>query len=110
MSSIAKTSKRSKKTRRLGSVQVLRPDQYEAFDVETKVECLFVPSFPWASSMFKHSWKRRPVCWLAPRYTRKASQLPGRRHGSNPGSVRLAGQQVPLRIPLVRPMGRQKFR
>lgn len=34
------------------------------------------------------------------RYARKAAGL--RRHGSNPGSVRLAGQWVPLRVPRVR--------
>jgi hypothetical protein len=43
------------------------------------------------------------VCTLAgARYARKSPHLPGRRHGSNPGSVRLAGQQIPLRIPRVR--------
>ncbi len=40
MSSSAKTSKRSKKTRRLGPMQVPHPDQDEAFDVETKIECI----------------------------------------------------------------------
>ena len=28
--------------------------------------------------------------------------MPGRRHGSNPGTVRLAGQRVPIRVPRVR--------
>ncbi|MDA0739925.1 MAG: hypothetical protein O3A59_13485 [Nitrospirae bacterium] len=40
MRSFAKTTKRSKKTKRLGPVQVLRPEQYAGFDVETKVECI----------------------------------------------------------------------
>ena len=40
MSSIAKTQKRSKKTKCLGTVQVLRPDQYEAFDVDSKLEII----------------------------------------------------------------------
>ncbi|MFB3115353.1 MAG: hypothetical protein ACE1ZW_05175 [Nitrospirales bacterium] len=40
MKSIAKTPKRSKKTKRLGPAQVFRPDQYDAFDVETKLECI----------------------------------------------------------------------
>ena len=34
MSSIAKTKKRSKKAKRLGTVEVIRPEQYEAFDVD----------------------------------------------------------------------------
>jgi transposase-like protein len=36
------------------------------------------------------------------RYARKDETLRGRRHGSNPGTVRLAGQRVPMRIPRVR--------
>ncbi len=101
MKSIAKTPKRSKKTKQLGPAQVLRPDQYEAFDVETKVECIraLIP----LGLMHVQALLEAEVCTLAgARYARKASQFPGRRHGSNPGSVRLAGQQVPLRIPRVR--------
>ena len=101
MKSIAQTTKRSKKTKRLGSAQVLRPDQYEAFDVETKVECIRALS-P-LGLLHVQALLEAEVCTLAgARYARKASPLPGRRHGSNPGSVRLAGQQVPLRIPRVR--------
>ena len=101
MKSIAKTTRRSKKTRRLGPVQVLRPDQYEGFDVETKIECIraLIP----LGLLHVQALLEEEVCTLAgARYARKASQLPGRRHGSNPGSVRLAGQQVSLRIPRVR--------
>lgn len=34
-------------------------------------------------------------------YARNSSTLPGRRYGSNPGSVQLAGQRHPLRVPRV---------
>jgi len=37
---LTEMTKRSKKTRRLGLVRVLRPDQYEAFDVDSKMECI----------------------------------------------------------------------
>ena len=36
------------------------------------------------------------------RYARKDASIGGRRHGSNPGTVRLAGQRVPIRVPRVR--------
>ena len=36
------------------------------------------------------------------RYARKATATRGRRHGSNPGTVGLAGQRVPIRVPRVR--------
>jgi len=46
------------------------------------------------------------VCALAgARYERKGARLPGRRHGSNPGSVRLAGPRHPLPIPRVQYVG-----
>ena len=36
------------------------------------------------------------------RYARKDALVGGRRHGSNPGTVGLAGQRGPLRVPRIR--------
>ena len=36
------------------------------------------------------------------RYARKDPSVAGRRHGSNPGTVGLAGQRVPIRVPRLR--------
>ena len=36
------------------------------------------------------------------RYARKDASMGGRRHGSNPGTVGLAGQRVPIRVPRLR--------
>ena len=36
------------------------------------------------------------------RYARKDASVRGRRHGSNPGTVGLAGQRVPIRVPRIR--------
>jgi putative transposase len=100
MSSIAKSKKRSKKTKCLGAPSVLRADHYEAFDVDSKVECIraLIP----LGLMHVQEVLETEVCTLAgARYARKTPDLPGRRHGSNPGSVQLAGQRHPLRIPRV---------
>ncbi len=48
MERIPKSRPRSKKTKRLGPVRVIRPEQYAAFDVNSRVECVFRPSSPWA--------------------------------------------------------------
>ena len=40
MESISQSRSRSKKTKRLGPVRVIRPEPYEAFDVNRKVECI----------------------------------------------------------------------
>ena len=100
MRSIAETTRRSKKTKRLGPVRVIRPEQYADFDVNSKVECIqaLIP----LGLMRIHELLEDEVCALAgARYERKASRLPGRRHGRNPGSVRLAGQRHPFKIPRV---------
>ena len=100
MRSIAKTTKRSKKIQRLAPVQVIRPEQYDAFDVESQVEGIraLIP----LGLMHVREVLETEVCTLVgARYARKTPGLPGRRHGSNPGSVQLAGQRHPLRIPRV---------
>ena len=86
MRSIAKTTKRSKKIQRLSPVQVIRPEQYDAFDVDSKVECIraLIP----LGLMHVREVLETEVCTLAgARYARNTPGLPGRRHGSNPGSV-----------------------
>ncbi len=100
MSSITKPTKRSKKTKRLGPVRVLRPEQYETFDVNSKLECIraLIP----LGLMRIQALLEEEVCTLAGTwYARKSPTLPGRRYGSNPGSVQLAGQRHPLRVPRV---------
>ena len=42
------------------------------------------------------------VTALADRYVRKDASVGGRRHGSHPGTVGLAGQRVPIRVPRIR--------
>ena len=100
MSSLTETTKRSKKKKRLGPVRVMRPEHYETFDVNSKLECIhaLIP----LGLMRIQELLEDEVCTLAgARYERKASRLPGRRHGSNPGSVQLAGQRHPFSIPRV---------
>jgi putative transposase len=55
-----------------------------------------------------HAWEllNREVQELAGAwYERKESEVRGRRHGTNPGTVRVAGQRVPIRVPRVRSLG-----
>lgn len=64
MSSLTKTTERRKKTKRLGSVRVIRPEQYDAFDVNSKLECIraLIPSGLCGSANF---WRRKSASWLA---------------------------------------------
>lgn len=100
MSSMATSTTRSKKSRRLGPGQVMHAEQYEALAVDSKVACIqaLIP----LGLMHIREVLDEEVCLLAgARYARKTPAVVGRRHGSNPGSVQLAGQRHPLRIPRV---------
>jgi len=101
MRSITKTMTRSKKTKRLGPVEVLRPEAYADFDVETKVECIQA-LIPLGLMRIRELLEDEVRTLAGLRYQRKAAAgLPGYRHGSNPGSVQLAGQRHSFKIPRV---------
>ncbi len=81
MRSNAKMTKRSKKTRRLEPVQLLRPDQYEAFDVDSKLACIqaLIP----LGLMRIHELLEEEVCTLAGRwYERKSRAFPAAARGA----------------------------
>jgi len=101
MSSVLRSVKKRKKTRRLGEVEVISRDEYAEFDVDSKVEMIraLVP----LGLMHIAEVLDDEVTGLAgEHYARKAATTRGRRHGSNPGTVGLAGQRVPIRVPRVR--------
>jgi putative transposase len=100
MSSFVRSVQKRKKSRVLGKVQVIRREEYEAMDLNTKVET--IRSLVSLSLMHVHELLDNEVEALAgARYAREDGS-PGTRHGSNPGTVRLGGQRVPIRVPRVR--------
>ena len=104
MSSVLRSVKKRKKTRRLGKVDVVRREEYEELQVDFKVEMIraLVP----LGLMHVQELLDDEVRALAgERYARKEESVRGRRHGSNPGTVGLAGQRVPIRVPRVRGLG-----
>ena len=101
MGSLLRSATKRKKVRRLGEVDVVSREKYAEFDVDSKVEMIraLVP----LGLMHVHEMLDDEVKALAgERYARKEASIGGRRHGSNPGSVGLAGQRVPIRVPRVR--------
>ena len=101
MSSVLRSVKKRKKSRRLGEVEVISRNEYAEFDVDSKAEMIraLVP----LGLMHVAELLDDEVTELAgARHARKESSMGGRRHGSNPGTARLAGQRVPIRVPRVR--------
>ena len=101
MRSVLRSVKKRKKSCRLGEVDIISRGEYDEYDVDAKVEMIraLVP----LGLLHVQELLDDEVTELAgARYAHKDASMPGRRHGSNPGTVRLAGQRVPIRVPRVR--------
>lgn len=105
MSVLHVVKKRKPKSRVLSQVEVLRRDEYDDLELDSKVA--FVRNLAQLGMMHVQELLEQNVAALAgPRYSR-GDQWAGSRHGSNPGSVQLAGQTVPIRVPRVRGDGEE---
>lgn len=105
MSVLHVVKKRKPKSRVLRQVEVLRRDEYDDLELDSKIE--FVRNLAQLGMMHVQEILEQNVSALAgPRYSR-GDQWAGSRHGSNPGSVRMAGQTVPIRVPRVRGNGQE---
>ncbi len=105
MSVLHVVKKRKPKSRVLRQVEVLRRDEYDDLELDSKVE--FVRNLAQLGLMHVQELLEQNVAALAgPRYSR-GEQWAGSRHGSNPGSVQLAGQTVPVKVPRVRGDGQE---
>ena len=101
MGSLLRSVKKRKKSRRLGEVEMVRHEDYGELALDAKVE--MIRSLVPLGLMHVHELLDDEVKALAgERYSRKDELERGRRHGSNPGTVGLGGQRVPIRVPRVR--------
>lgn len=102
MESILRSERRrNKKKRRMGKVKILSREAYTALELDVKVEMIrsLVPlGLMHVQELLDDEIDALASGW----YTRKGEETRGRRHGSNPGSVPIAGQRVPIRIPRIR--------
>lgn len=90
-----------KRIRRMGALPVIRREDYTTSDLDTKVDLIreLIP----LGLMHVEEMLQAEVQQLAGvRHARKTDGDAGCRYGSNPGSVRLGGQRVPVRVPRVR--------
>ena len=93
MGSVIRRMRRRKRC--LGEVRVLRRDEYQGLELNAKVELI-------RGLMHVQLVLDEEVVALAgPRYAREDGAK-GMRYGSNPGTVVLDGQKVPIRVPRVR--------
>ena len=89
-----------KRKRSLVEVRVLRREEYEGLELNAKVE--LIRSLIPLGMMHVQMLLEEEVEALAGRRYAHADGARGTRHGSNPGTVVLDGQRVPIRVPRVR--------
>ena len=101
MSSVLCSVRKRKKARRLGRVDVVRREDYGELELDAKVE-LIRSLVPLGLMQIEELLDAEVTALAGARYARKDGLTEGRRHGHNPGTVGLAGQRVPIRVPRIR--------
>ena len=89
-----------KRKRCLGEVRVLQREDYQGMDLNAKVE-LIRSLIPLGLMHVQMLLDEEVETLAGPRYAREDGAS-GMRYGSNPGTVVLDGQRVPIRVPRVR--------
>ena len=101
MSSVLRPVRKRKKGRMLGPVKIIRREDYSDLELDAKVE-LIRSLVPLGLMHVEELLDEEVTALAGERYARKDASVGGRRHGSNPGTVGLAGQRVPMRVPRIR--------
>ena len=101
MSRVLRSVRKRKKGHTLGAVDVIDREEYAELEVDAKVE-LIRSLVPLGLRHIEELLDEEVTALAGERYARKAPSVGGRRHGSNPGTVGLAGQRVPIRVPRIR--------
>lgn len=94
-------NRRRRKTRVMKRHPVLTRRQYEALGQESRLQMIRA-LVPLGLMAVEEELTREVDAIAGGRYSHEKEDGQGYRHGSNPGSVRLAGQRVPIRVPRVR--------
>ena len=101
MGSVLRSVEGRKRKKCFGEVEVIDREQYAELELDAKVE-LIRSLIPLGLMHVQDLLIQELRALAGARYARKDEEQRGRRHGSNPGSIRLGGQRVPIRVPRVR--------
>ena len=101
MSSVLRSVRKRKKGRTLGPVEIMCREDYADLELDAKVE-LIRSLVPLGLMHVEELLDAEVTALAGEHYARKDALVGGRRHGSNPGTVGLAGQRVPIRVPRIR--------
>lgn len=99
MSSITKR-RRKRKSKVMGTVKVVDRNEYEELEFDSRIT-LIQELIPLGLTRIAEELHKEVEQLAGGRHQRKREDQ-GYRHGTNPGSVRLAGQVIPIQVPRVR--------
>ena len=90
-----------KKSRRLGKIEVIDRSEYEEMDLDMRVE-LILGLIPLGLMHVREVLQDEVRQLAGEKHARKGSDEVAHRYGTNPGSVRIGGQRMGIRVPRVR--------
>lgn len=90
-----------KKSKIMGKPDTISHQDIAAMQVDARLD-LIRALIPIGLSYVAAELEQEVVSLAGERHSRKTSPSAARRHGTNPGSVKLAGQTLPIRVPRVR--------
>jgi len=106
MARLPRIVRKRKKSKIMGSPDVISRQDIEAMQVDARLE-LIRSLIPLGLSFVMEELDREVVSLAGAKHSRKAGEDNPRRHGTNPGSVKLAGQSVPIDVPRLRAGGNE---
>lgn len=101
MGSVLRSVHARKRKKCFGEVEIIGREAYAEMELDSKVE-LIRSLIPLGLMHVQELLSQELGALAGARYARKGEEQRGRRHGSNPGSIRLGGQRVPILVPRVR--------
>lgn len=101
MKSVLKINQKSKKKRVLGKVETISVEEYQDLEVNAKVEVIQA-LIPLGLMRVSEMLEAEVETLAGKRYSREGGDPNLARHGSNPSSVKLAGQRHSIQVPRVR--------
>jgi len=101
MARVPQVVRERKKSKTLGEPRVITREAYEALEMDARLE-LIRALIPIGLAYVQDELDREVVALAGARYSRGDGEEAVHRHGTNPGSIRLAGRKVPVRVPRLR--------
>lgn len=101
MARLPRLVRKRKKSKIMRRIDIPNRQDIEAMQVDTRIE-LIRSLVPLGLSYVMEELNREVDRLAGARYSRKTDEDIPRRHGTNPGSVKIADQSLPIRVPRLR--------